>query len=32
MLEIDIPGYRMLHLAHLVLDYNGILAHGGRSH
>jgi soluble P-type ATPase len=29
MLEIDIPGYRMLRLAHLVLDYNGTLAHDG---
>jgi P-type E1-E2 ATPase len=29
MLEIDIPGYRTLRLAHLVLDYNGTLAHDG---
>ena len=29
MLEIDIPGYRVLRLAHLVLDYNGTLAHDG---
>jgi soluble P-type ATPase len=29
MLEIDIPGYRALHLEHLVLDYNGTLARDG---
>ena len=29
MLEIDIPGYRALRLAHLVLDYNGTLACDG---
>jgi soluble P-type ATPase len=29
MLEIDIPGYRVLRLAHLVLDYNGTLACDG---
>jgi P-type E1-E2 ATPase len=29
MIEIDIPGYRMLRLAHLVLDYNGTLAQDG---
>ncbi|MCL4424824.1 MAG: HAD hydrolase family protein [Firmicutes bacterium] len=30
MLKIDIPGYRSLHLEHLVLDYNGTLAVDGR--
>jgi soluble P-type ATPase len=30
MLEIDIPGYRVLRLAHLVLDYNGTLACDGQ--
>jgi soluble P-type ATPase len=30
MLEIPIPGYRTLRLAHLVLDYNGTLACDGR--
>jgi soluble P-type ATPase len=29
MLEIDIPGYRVLRLEHLVLDYNGTLACDG---
>jgi soluble P-type ATPase len=29
MIEIDIPGYRTLHLEHLVLDYNGTLACDG---
>jgi soluble P-type ATPase len=29
MLEIVIPGYRTLRLAHLVLDYNGTLACDG---
>ena len=29
MLEIDIPGYRALRLAHLVLDNNGTLACDG---
>jgi soluble P-type ATPase len=29
MLEIDIPGYHMLRLEHLVLDYNGTLACDG---
>src|SRR5262245_66078052 len=29
MLEIDIPGYRVLRLEHLVLDYNGTLARDG---
>jgi soluble P-type ATPase len=29
MLEIDISGYRMLQLEHLVLDYNGTLARDG---
>ena len=29
MLEIDISGYRMLRLEHLVLDYNGTLACDG---
>lgn len=26
MIRIDIPGFRSLALAHLVLDYNGTLA------
>ncbi len=30
MLEIDIPGFKNLRLAHLVLDYNGTLACDGR--
>jgi soluble P-type ATPase len=30
MLEITIPGYKKLQLAHLVLDYNGTLACGGQ--
>lgn len=30
MLEITIPGHETLHLAHLVLDYNGTLACDGR--
>jgi len=29
MITIDIPGYRRLELAHLVLDYNGTLACDG---
>ena len=29
MIEIDIPGFRRLHLKHLVLDYNGTLARDG---
>ena len=29
MIEIDIPGFRLLQLAHLVLDYNGTLAVNG---
>jgi soluble P-type ATPase len=29
MLAIDIPGYRVLRLEHLVLDYNGTLACDG---
>ena len=29
MIEIDIPGYKTLHLEHLVLDYNGTLAVDG---
>ena len=29
MLEIDISGYRLLRLEHLVLDYNGTLACDG---
>lgn len=29
MIEIDIPGFRLLRLAHLVLDYNGTLAVNG---
>jgi soluble P-type ATPase len=29
MIEIDIPGYRKLQLAHLVLDHNGTLAVDG---
>jgi soluble P-type ATPase len=30
MLEVDIPGFASLRLEHLVLDYNGTLAVGGR--
>jgi soluble P-type ATPase len=30
MLELDIPGFKNLRLAHLVLDYNGTLACDGR--
>jgi soluble P-type ATPase len=30
MIEVDIPGFRTLQLAHLVLDYNGTLAVDGR--
>lgn len=30
MISIDIPGFRKLELAHLVLDYNGTLALDGR--
>lgn len=29
MIEIEIPGFRLLQLAHLVLDYNGTLAVNG---
>lgn len=29
MIDIDIPGYRVLRLGHLVLDYNGTLACDG---
>lgn len=29
MIEIDIPGFKSLQLAHLVLDYNGTLACDG---
>ncbi|MBS1247500.1 MAG: hypothetical protein H6R48_289 [Proteobacteria bacterium] len=29
MIDIEIPGFRMLQLAHLVLDYNGTLAVNG---
>lgn len=30
MISIDIPGFRRLELAHLLLDYNGTLAVDGR--
>lgn len=30
MIQVDIPGYRPLSLAHLVMDYNGTLAVDGR--
>jgi soluble P-type ATPase len=30
VLTIDIPGYKVLRLAHLVMDYNGTLAVDGR--
>jgi soluble P-type ATPase len=30
MISIDIPGFRNLNLAHLVLDYNGTLALDGK--
>ena len=29
MIQVDIPGYRELQLAHLVMDYNGTLAVDG---
>jgi soluble P-type ATPase len=29
MIEIIIPGYRSLHIQHLVMDYNGTLAQDG---
>ena len=29
MIKIDIPGFRLLQLEHLVLDYNGTLAQDG---
>jgi soluble P-type ATPase len=29
MLEIDIPGYRLLRLRHLMMEYNGTLAQDG---
>ena len=29
MIEIDIPGNKILHLEHLVLDYNGTIAFDG---
>jgi soluble P-type ATPase len=29
MIEVDIPGGEVLHLSHLVLDYNGTLARDG---
>jgi soluble P-type ATPase len=30
MIEIDIPDFGQLHLAHLILDYNGTLAFDGK--
>ncbi len=30
MIEINVPGYRTLEIAHLVLDFNGTLAVDGR--
>ncbi len=30
MIQVDIPGYRKLQLAHLVMDYNGTLAVDGQ--
>jgi soluble P-type ATPase len=30
LIEIIIPGYRVMHLQHLVMDYNGTLAQDGR--
>jgi soluble P-type ATPase len=30
MLEVTIPGFKTLHLSHLVLDYNGTIACDGR--
>jgi len=30
MIEIDIPGFKMLRLNHLVLDYNGTIACDGK--
>lgn len=29
MIQIDVPGYRVFHLRHLVLDFNGTLALDG---
>jgi hypothetical protein len=29
VIEIEIPGFRVLQLSHLVLDYNGTLAVNG---
>jgi soluble P-type ATPase len=30
MIQVDIPGYRVLQLTHLVMDYNGTLAVDGQ--
>jgi soluble P-type ATPase len=30
MIEIDIPGYGLVHLEHLVLDFNGTLSVDGK--
>lgn len=30
MIEIDVPGFRLLRLEHLLLDYNGTLAFDGK--
>ncbi len=30
MLTFDIPGYKLMHLEHLVLDYNGTIALDGK--
>lgn len=30
MIQVDIPGYQLLQLEHLVMDYNGTLAVDGR--
>lgn len=32
MISLDIPGYRSIALSHLVVDFNGTLAHDGELH
>ncbi len=32
MISLDIPGYRPIALSHLVVDFNGTLAHDGELH
>lgn len=31
MIEMEIPGFKLLRIAHLVLDYNGTLARDGKT-